>query len=564
MFKKFNRKYTDFMRLRKVIHVLIKHGFGYFVQQIRQEENFVARKLKKWKLFARVSTQPDSELSVGERLRKVLEELGPTYIKLGQILSTRPDLIPIEICEEFRKLQDQVPPVSYEQIHGQFIDQFAKPPQELFASFDKEPLAAASLGQVHKAVLTSGQDVIVKIQRPGIERIIQPDIAILRQLADLVHHHIATLKVYDFPGIVDQFARTIYKELDFSLEGRSIDKFRKNFEKFPSVYIPKVYWNYTRHKILTLEVIEGIKLSDFMRDEQSVQLRKCIAARGADAVLKQIFIDGYFHADPHPGNLFVLAQNRLAFVDFGIIGRLSKRLKRIMTDMLIGVVENDIDRVTEMIVKLDAVGPDVNIRKFKADMEEFLDQYYQVPLKQIRIDELLMNALKLIRTYSIRIPRELYLMIKTIIIMEGLAHQLDPDFDMIKHTKPFVKAMIHAQYHPKYLAGETRKFMKELVALGRSVPREMSQIIKMMRQGTFKIDFEHMGLDNLINELDRSSNRIAFSLVIAALIVGSSLVMLTKTGPVFMEMPLFGLIGYTLAAFMGLWLAVAILRSGKL
>lgn len=564
MFGKLNRRYSDLKRLQYVIQVLIKHGFGYFVHQVRHTDHFIARQVRKWKILPRVFTPPDTTFTIGERLRRVLEELGPTFVKLGQVLSTRPDLIPIEICEEFGKLQDQVPPVSYKEIHAQIMSQFGKPPDELFASFEHTPVAAASLGQVHGATLHDGKEVIVKVQRPHIESVIKADIALLRYLAEVVHRHIPALRIYDLPGIVEQFAKTINKELDFTFEGKNIDKFRKNFAQYPGVYIPQTYWNYTRPKILTLERLHGVKMSEFIQKEQSVSLRKLIAAQGANAILKQIFLDGFFHADPHPGNLFILPENTIAFVDFGIISRLTGSLKSSMCDLLIGVVEHDIDRVVETIIRLDALGKSVDQKKFRMDMDEFLDHYYEMPLTQIRMDQVLITALALIRTYSIKIPRDLYLMVKTIGLAEGLARQLDPEFNMIGHTRPFVSRMIRARYQPKAISFEMRKFMKEILEFGRAAPRELSQIIHMMRQGTFKIEFEHQGLDNLISELDRSSNRIAFSLVIAALIVGSSLMMLTKIGPLVMDIPLFGLIGYMLAAFLGFWLALAILKSGKL
>jgi len=264
---KINRLHFDLKRVQQVIHVLVKHGFGFFVEQAKQDNHFLARQLKRWKIFPISTKEQDTTLSVAQRLKMVLEELGPTYIKLGQILSTRPDLVPIDICEEFSKLQDKVTPIDYSKIHAQIVNQFGKPPEDIFFSFSETPLAAASLGQVHEAQLKTGENVIVKIQRPEIRELIESDIRMLLQLTELIHRHVPALRVYDLPGIIGQFARTIKRELDFSIEGRNIDRFAKNFKNHRYIHIPHIYWEYTREKILTLEKIEGIRLGDFIKTE---------------------------------------------------------------------------------------------------------------------------------------------------------------------------------------------------------------------------------------------------------------------------------------------------------
>ncbi|MEW6535399.1 MAG: AarF/ABC1/UbiB kinase family protein [Candidatus Auribacterota bacterium] len=562
--KRFTQKHADLKRLRHVTQVLIKHGFGYLVQQVFAHDHFFARQLRRWKLVTRVLNPPDPSISLGERLRTVMEELGPTYIKLGQILSTRPDLIPIEICEELGKLQDSVPSIPYEKIVPQFKQAFGKKPEELFTVFHHEPIGAASLAQVHTAVLPDGTEVIVKVQRPGIEEVIGSDIGLLRQIADLTNRHMPGLRAYDLPGVVEQFAKTVAREIDFDVEARSIDTFRKNFKNHPHVYIPRVFHEFSAERILTLEQLHGQKLRTFISTETSVQRKKRIARYGARAVLQQVFIHGFFHADPHPGNVFVLKDDTIGFVDFGMIGRLNPQLRSIVGDMLVGLVDHDIDRLIETYRKLNMINDSIDIHKFKSDMEEFIDQYYEIPVSQIRMDKVLMNALILIRTYDIRVPRELYLMIKTMIIAEGIAHQLDPQFDMIAQTKPFAARMIRQRYHPSAIMNYTKKMTHELFELISIAPKELKQILYMVRKGELKLEFEHYGLENLIHELDRSSNRIAFSLVIASLIVGSSLIMLTRTGPLYLGMPVLGLVGYILAAVMGFGLAWAILRSGKL
>ena len=562
--KKIYRKYTDLKRLQQILHVFVKHGFGYIIQQIRYEDHFIAKQLRKWKIVSSKPTGDHSVLTVAERLRNVLEELGPTFIKLGQILSTRPDLIPIEICQEFAKLQDQIPPVEYEKIHRLIIAQYGKEPDKIFGSFNPVPIAAASLAQVHAAQLIDGNEVIVKIQRPGIEKIIKNDIAILRQLADVVHRCIAPLRNFQFPAMVGEFAKSIFQELDFTREARNVDRFRKNFKHDPHIYVPAVYWDYTRAKVLTLEYLKGQKLRLFIETANN-ENKKIIASRGADAVLKQIFIDGFFHADPHPGNIFILPDNIVAFLDFGMMSRLSTSMRSNLSALLIGLAAKDIDTISSVIMELGDVNPNmVDIKSFKSDFEEFLDNYYEIPVKQIQFSEVFFSALTLIRRYNIKIPHQLYLMLRTIVILESITKELDPDFDMITHARPFVKKMIRLRHTPKTMLKDSYKIVGDIVKFIKLAPNELIQILRMMRQGLLKFEFEHHGLDSFITELDRSSNRISFSLVIAALIVGSSLIMLTNKGPMFLGYPTMGIIGYTIAAFLGFWLAIAILKSGKL
>ncbi|MDX9703738.1 MAG: AarF/ABC1/UbiB kinase family protein [Candidatus Auribacterota bacterium] len=558
------RKYSDIKRIQQVANVFAKHGFGYFVQHLRNQDHFIAKQLRKWKLISKKDEGFES-LTIAQRLRKVLEELGPTYIKLGQILSTRPDLIPIELCEEFAGLQDSVAPVPFEDIEKQILEQFGKPSHEVFLSFDKTPHAAASIAQVHTAVVKDGQKVIVKILRPGAREKIGQDIQILRTIADLIHRHIPPLSVYDLPSVVNEFARTITNEMDFTREAYSIDRFRRNFARCSYVKVPITYWDYIKPQILTLERLEGEKLKDLICSAGNEQRKRIIARRGANAMLKQIFIDGFFHADPHPGNLFTFEDDTIAFIDFGMMSSLTKSLRSALCDILISIVNQDTDRTAALVMELGKVDPArTDINNFKRDFHDFIDQYYNVSIKHIRMDKVFSIAMALVRTYEIKVPRDLYLMVKTLILSEGVAKQIDPDFNMVEQAKPFVRRMIAMRYHPRNLLEESQQVMRDTGMLLRSGPSELLQILRNMRQGHFKVDFQHRGLDELITELDRSSNRISFSLVIAALIVGSSLVMLTNMGPMFMGYPALGVIGYSIAAVMGFWLAISIIRSNKL
>ena len=554
------RKIHDIQRLRQILRVLGKHGFGYIIDRLNIEQNVIGRKFVK---FASAKNLNVFDIPIPVRTRKVLEELGPTFIKFGQILSARPDLIPLKFCQEFEKLQNEVPAFKYEKVEEQIKNELKKPIDELFNNFSVEPFAAASLSQVHLAELKTGEKVVVKVQRPDIKRVITADLDILNMLAKLAERHIEESRLYNPIKVVDEFRKTILKEIDFDTEADNINRFRRNFKDDNTVHILKVAPHLSTNKILTMERIEGIKVTDIKDTEKERLDRKQIAINGANAVLKQIFIDGFFHGDPHPGNIFILDNNKIAFLDFGMVGRIDEETKAQITGILTAFVERDASEMAEVFIVMGVV-EEADVKKLKLDFTDLIERYYEIPLKKLSLDQVLTDIVDIVSKNKIRIPPDLFLLAKALITIEGIGRRLDPEFNMTAQIKPFVEKLARQKYNPKRIAKEIRRFAKGLYSFTSSLPKDLSLIFSKIKKGTLRVEFEHRGLENLISQMDKVSNRIAFSLIIAALIIGSSIIMQTNKGPLFLGFPMLGIIGFIIAAIMGLWLAVAILRSGKL
>ncbi len=554
------QKYRNIKRAKKIITILAKYGLGYFLDLPAAERYLnLGRKF----FVKKAEKEKTQRLTLPQRARLACEELGPTFVKLGQILSTRPDLIPTELAQEFSKLQDDVAPFTFLKTEERFKKEFGRPISELFAEFDEQPAAAASLSQVYKAKLVSGETVAVKIQRPNIKKTMEEDIAILLDLAKFAEKRFIYGRIYQPVEIVKEFARTVRKELDFINEGRNIDKFRANFKDIETVRIPKVYWDLTADKILTMEYIDGIKISDTVKLKKSQFDKKIIAARGADMILKQIFADGFFHGDPHPGNIFVLKNNVIALLDFGMVGRISEDRMGSMADMIIAAIKIDADKIVEALMDMDIVGWEADLPKLKIEIKDFIGKYYGAPLKELEMGKIIEEILEVMIAHKIKIPSDLALLAKALITIEGIGRELDPDFDMVSHTKPFAKRLLKKKYSPVNLWKRGSAAARELFNFLEILPKEFSWMIKSLRAGELNVSFQHKGLEKLVLEIDRASNRLSFSMIIGALIIGSSFVIQANIGPFIFNYPAIGIIGYLLASFLGLVLIISILRSGK-
>ena len=559
--RKIGQKIRDIRRFNQILKILTKHGFGFAIQQLHLSDHVIGRGIIKTRVLRRFTEPPESR---AVRLRKVLEELGPTFIKLGQILSVRPDLVPLDLCYELSKLQDRVPPFDYEDVRKQIKESFGSYPDELFSSFDSTPFAAASLGQAHRAQLKTGENAVVKVQRPDLRKIIETDIDILYSLAYLSNRYMQDVKIFDPISIVDEFSKVIIKEIDFTYEAHNIDKFRKNFKDSTTVRIPKVYWDYTKTKVITTEEIIGIRLNDYLNQPHSVEEKKAVAANGANAILQQIFVDGFFHADPHPGNIFILPNNAAAFVDFGIVGRLDEDTRDAVVSLMIAVSMRNTNGILKALEMLGVTFDENSVRDFKRSISDFVERFYDIPLKQVEISTILPQAVELMSKYKLKIPPQFHIMIKAIATMDGVARQLDPEFNTIAHTKPFVEKLVHERHDPKRIIKNAVLYSSELLDILKIIPKDAYEIIKKIKTGTLKIEFEHQGLSKFIAEMDKSSNRISFSLVISALIIGSSLIIMANKGPLIYGFPVIGILGFVFAGILGLGLAVGILRSGRL
>ncbi len=560
-FSRINRNIRSLKRYRQVLGVLIKYGFGHIVDQLNID--YYIELGKRIVSLGTVSREIE-RLTQAARFRLVLEELGPTFIKLGQLLSTRSDIVPADVLAELQKLQDRIPPVAPNEIMAQIHRELGYPVEELFDHFEEIPLATASIAQVHRGRLKSGEEIVCKVRRPGIESIIETDLDIMMGLAYLIEKHLPGGDIYDPVSLVKEFRRTINRELDFSREGRTTDRFASNFADDETVHIPTVFWDYTGQTVLTLEYISGIKISQYRELEEAGLDVKVIARNGADNFLRQVFIHGLFHADPHPGNLCVRSDNVICIFDFGMVGRLDDDLKLHLTELLLCVLHRDVDRLIMQLLYSGDLHDESNLKNLKRDLTEFLDDYYDILLQDLKVGKLLIDFVNILTEYKIKFPSNLMLLSRALFVMEGLGKQLDPDFNMVEQLKPFAEQIISQRYSPTSIAKDTAKTLLAYQALGKSLPKDIKEFINRINRNKFKIDLEHRGFERLINDLDKSTNRISFSMIISALIVGSSLIMQIDKGPMLFGFPMLGLLGYSVAGVLGLGLAIAILRSGRM
>lgn len=550
-----SRNYRNFKRYRQILAVFIRYGFGDIISRLNLD--VFLKSLK----FSHLKKDQFAKLTTAGRLRMVFEELGPTFVKLGQILSVRPDMLPENYIGEFSKLQDSVPPFPGTQAQRAIETQFGKDIDQLYCSFDPTPIASASIAQVHHAIIEPQTEVIVKIRRPNIQQIIDTDLQILFELAHLVERNVPESQLFSPTRIVTEFSRTIRRELDLYREAQNIERFQKNFSDDDTVYLPQVYWELTTDQILTMEYIEGIKISDTAALDAAGLDRKIIAANGAQVILKQIFEHGFFHADPHPGNIFVLPGNVIAPLDFGMVGNLDEEEMETVSTLLTAFVKKDVRRIINALINLDLLDRTVEVRELKMDLADFIDRYYQVPLQQLNIGKILNEMIAVMRHYRIPLPTELTLMGKALITAEATGRKLDPEFDMVTLAKPYVERLLLRRLNPRRHLQEFAGSVDDFIRLLKTLPSELKFIITKVKQGEIKIQFEHRGLEHHVARLNQMGNRLAFSLIVTGLVIGSSLIIHSGTGPQIFDLSVFGITGYLIAAFFGLWLAINIFRN---
>lgn len=550
--------------MRQITNIAIKHGFDQIIDQMSLGGLISAgRRLVRFQKM-----EVYEKKTPAERLRLAMEELGPTFIKLGQILSARPDLIPLEFAEEFKKLLDEVPPFPYEEAKDLIEKELGCPLAEAFASFDEKPLAAASIAQVHGATLADGEEVIVKVQRPNIEKTIELDINLLYTLASLAEAYVPEVGIYNPTGIVNEFARTIRKELNFTMEADNAERLRGNFEGDPFLYIPGVFRDLSRRRVLVLERIHGIRIDEFEKLEAGGFDRGELARKGAEAFFKQIFEDGFFHADPHPGNMFVMADSSIALVDFGIMGRLTDELKEIIGKTFIAIVRRDFDMMVHQYINMGFLSEEVDLerfrREFKTDLVDVLEPIYGKTLRQINISDYIDHVIRLAIKHRLKIQPDLLLINKALLTVEGIGRQLDPNFNFMEVAEPYALKLIARQQSPGKVLKKFRRDLIGITDLLEMLPRQMGALIRKALKNEAQIRMEHIGFDRFIRDMDRSSNRISFSLIISAVIIGSSIIIHSGQGKLLFGFPALGMIGFVIAGVLGLWLVFAILRSGQM
>jgi ubiquinone biosynthesis protein len=554
------RTYRHVQRYRQILTVLFKYGFGDLVDVLKIEQ-YIEIGLQ---MVSRKRREKIEKLSRAERVRMALEDLGPTFIKMGQILSTRPDLLPVEFIQELGKLQDSVPPFAFDHVQRIIKTELGSPLEEIFKDFQRTPEASASLGQVHRARLTDGEEVVVKVQRPGIWKTVEVDMEIMLHLATLMERHVEGWDLHRPTKVVEEFARTLEKEMDYSTEASHMEIFARHFADEHTVYIPKVYREATTERVLTMERIVGIKVSKTDLLEKKGLDKKVIAARGADLIMKQIFVHGFFHADPHPGNIFILPNNVICYLDFGMMGRIGRQTRENFAHMVMSVVRQDDSRAANTLLKLTIWDEEPEHAQLERDVAEFMDQHFNRPLKELELGKLLHQLLDIASKHRMRLEPDLFLMIKALSTVESLGKTLDPDFDIANRAEPFVRRIRKDRLHPGRIAEDIIESGAEVIQLLQEIPGEMRKILKQARQGRVKIEFEHRGLEPLLSAHDRISNRLAFAIVLASLVIGSSLIVLSDIPPKWHEIPVIGLVGFLIAGMMAFWLLVSILRRGKL
>ncbi len=559
------RHYRDIPRIRQIIGVMSRHGFGQLVEQLGLQR-FIS-------LGRRVITfrqpPPGHRLNAPERLRIVFEELGPSFIKLGQVLACRPDMLPIQYAQELCKLTDSVSPFPFEQAKTIIERELGVPLGEQFAEFDPVPVAAASIAQVHRAVLPDGAQVMVKVQRPNIERIILRDISILRGLAELIEAHVPDMAPYNVPGIVEEFARTINRELDFFIEASNAALLRRNFEKSNDLYVPKVYAEISSKRVLVLERIEGVRIDDFDALDRLGFDRHDLSNKGAAAFFQMIFRDGYFHADPHPGNIFVRSDGSLALVDFGIMGRVTEENMEYFASSFLALVNHDYDSLVQQYLNLGFVAEEVvDLERFqrelKEDFRELLEPYYGMKIRQVDFAAYVDRVTQILLRHNLRLPQNLYLIDKALITLEGILKQLDPGFDYLEAAQPYVAELIRKRRNPLQAIRRVRKNAAEFTDMFSNLPRQVRSVVRKVLRNDIRVNIHHEELGHFIRDVDKSSNRLAFSIITAAVIVASSIIIHSGLGRTLFGFPVFGLIGYVIAGLFGIWIIIGILRSGQL
>lgn len=554
------RTYRNLNRYRQILAILFKYGFGDLLELLKIEQ-YIEVGLQ---LISRNRRYRLEKLSRAERVRMAFEELGPTYVKLGQILSTRPDLVPVDFTRELSKLQDEVPSFAFNEVSKIIETELGSPPEELFDFIDEIPFASASIGQVHRAGLENGETVAVKVQRPGIKKIIEVDLEIMLHLATLMERNIKEMALYRPVKIVEEFARTLEKEIDYTIEAASMERFARHFLDDPTIYIPKVYRETTTERVLTMELVDGIKVSEIELLEEAGLDRKIITARGADFYLTQVFNYGFFHADPHPGNIFILPDNVICLLDFGMTGSVDRQTREDFVDLIDSVVHRHELRATQALLKLTSWDDEPDIRMLEKDVADFMGQHLYKPLEDIEIGKLLNHLLELASRYRLMIPPDIFFMMKVLTTIEGVALVLDPDFDMIAQAAPFIERVKLARFYPGRIADDMIKLGSEMLQFIQQFPKDMLEITRLIRQRRISFKMEHKGLENMLATHDQISNRISFSIIIAALIIGSALIVISETPPLFYGISLIGIILFSAAALMGIWLLIAILRKGRL
>jgi ubiquinone biosynthesis protein len=540
-------KQRNLGRLSEIAQVAVRHGFGYAVD-------------------GRKAGDPAVEGTArGRHLREMLDELGPTFVKFGQLLSTRPDVVPPDIIVELRGLQDDVRAFPYADVERTIREDLDQPIERLFTEFDEVPLAAASIGQVHRATLPNGRRVVVKVQRPNAPKQIEADLSLMYQAARLAKERIRALDFIDVNEIVDEFSRSIRQELDYRLEARNADAFHKNFAGHPHVAVPKVYWSYTRSRVLTLEYLEGVQLADIDVDAWTLDQRRRLAYLVTEAWMTMIFRHGFFHGDPHPANILVLSPERIGLVDFGLTGKLTDDDMSKLTRLFIDAASENIELLPKRLADLGVRYPKEREEQFVAELRELYYRYYGASLQEIDPIQVIREGFALIYSMQLRLPTRFVMLDKAIATLGAVGIELYPDFNVFEIAKPYARDLMISRFTPRRIAARTRRETWKLTQMAADLPYQIHETLEQVRDGQIEVGFVHKGLDEFMAKLDVLFNRLVIALVVTGGLIGSSLIgIFAKSGPHVLGLHVVSVLGFGLSAVLGIWLLWSVIRSGRL
>jgi len=536
-------------RFKEIISVFVKYGFGDIIDMLELPGRRLAHRI----------TATDPDLSSYERIRLALDELGPTFVKFGQIMSLRSELLPKPLVLELQKLQDDASPLDADLVKAAVERNLAGGLDKVCRYFDAAPVAAASLSQVHRAVLReSGRVAAFKVQRPDINSKIERDLAILALIAERLHERVATLKVHNLPALVHLVRRTLERELDFSREARYMEIAGRHMADVPGIYVPQVFSALSTRRLLVMEYVEGERLREV--DPARLKDPKKMAVQGLHAAVKQILEDGFFHADPHPGNTIIRNGDTICLLDWGMVGRLTAADRFELIDLLAATVEKDSARLADIILDIAQAGAEIDRRGLERDLMDILDAHLAGSVAELHLGRLMLDIMDIIQDYRLRVPSNLFMMIKALVTAEGSVRLLDPSLDVVSEVRPYVRRLTMERFKPHVIWHALRNLAFKLAASPSRFPRRMSTLLSKMETGRLNIGFEHHNLGGLQQTLDQIFSRLTMGVIVAALIVGSSLIITTGIPPLFYGYPLLGLIGFLISAVFGLWLLYDIVR----
>lgn len=545
-------------RLSEIAQVAVRHGFGYWFETHRVSDLFPRRGPR-----VELDGQPSQR---GQHLREMLDELGPTFVKFGQLLSTRPDVLPPDIITELRGLQDDVRPFSFEDVERVVEEDLNLSIEKLFLEFEEQPIAAASIGQVHRATLPNGRRVAVKVQRPGAPRQIEADLALMYQAARLAKERVRALDFIDAQQLVDEFARSIRHELDYRLEARNADTFHRNFAGHPHVHVPRVFWSYTRSRVLTLEWLDGTQVVDIDPDRWSIQDRRDLAHVMAEAWMTMIFRHGFFHGDPHPANILVLGRgDQIGLVDFGAVGKLTDDDLTKLTRLFIDAASENVDSLPKRLAELGVRYPKEREEEFQAQLREMYYRYYGASLAEIDPLQVIRETFQLIYSMNLHLPTRFLLLDKAIATLASVGIDLYPDFNVFEVARPYARGLVLERLNPRRVAARARKESLRFGEMALELPYQIHDTLEQVRDGQIEVGFVHKGLDDLLNRMDVVFNRLVIGMVVAGGLIGSSLIgIFAKAGPQLLGINIISVLGFALSGALGVWLLWGVVRSGRL